>query len=244
MTRRVHVQALVEGELTLDEEPAHYVRDVLRLAPGAAVELFDGGGMAAPGVILSVDRRAVIVRLTAAPSASTANEPALAVTLVAAIPKGDRWEWLLEKACEAGATRIIPLHTARGVVQIAPNKAADKVSRWQKILAGAARQSHRSRSPAISAPMSIKDALAEVADHTLLVPHTSGHDLSLVRAAREASGPIAAWIGPEGGWTDEEIQTLEAAGARCVHMGPRILRAETAAILACALIQAAAGDMG
>lgn len=246
MTRRVHVDSLHASDaIRLDEDAAHYVRDVLRLEPGATVELFDGLGMAAQAVVEAIDRRGVTARLTAPPAPSTAGESPRAVILASAIPKGERWEWCVEKATEAGCAVILPLHTARGVVQIPAQKAADKVARWSKIAAGAARQSHRSLAPRIAPPCSIADAIGQAAGSLMLVPHTSNTSLSLSDAARAAAPgqPISVWIGPEGGWTDDELSQLTAAGATCVHMGPRIWRAETAAVVACALIQSSTGDL-
>ena len=120
--------SLAGGSLPLPHETRHYLMNVLRLGPGEHVELFDGTGR-----VLVVELREGSIALVLSDERSEGRESPLTITLYQAIPKGDRWEWLLEKACEAGVARVVPLQTARSVVKIAPNKADKKLERWRRI---------------------------------------------------------------------------------------------------------------
>ena len=157
----------------LPNDTLHYLQNVLRLSPGERVELFDGTGrvlvvLLGEGSLASVESDA----------RSDGREPPIEITLYQAIPKGDRWEWLLEKACEAGVSRIVPLQTARSVVKIAPNKADKKLARWRRILESAARQCLRTRVPELLSPHRLQDALATPSDS----------ELRLVASTQEAPG--------------------------------------------------------
>ena len=231
----------------LDEAAAHYLRDVLRLRAGARVECFDGQG------------RALVVRLDEVTPAQVlatplheidrdARESGCQVILAHAIPKGDRWDWALEKATELGVAAVWPLVTARGVVQIPPKKVADRVTRWSRQLASAARQCGRAHTPAVEAPRTLPqalDAAQALDDASHLVAHT-GPSLQRLSTWIDEAAPTArvvVWIGPEGGFTEAEVAQLTDAGVHPVSLGPRVLRCETAGVCALSLIQSAWGDL-
>lgn len=230
--------------LPLPSAEAHYMTVVLRLTDSSPLELFSGDGTVARGILKTTDAGTAFLVETVEKSAR--GESPLHITLFQAIPKGKRWEWILEKVCELGVYQIVPLKTARSVVQIPDNRVDTKLPRWQKILASAARQSERTHIPHLSPPLTIQEALNAKAEGLQLVAHTRQEALSPLRILESAPGPhrsLGIWIGPEGGFTDQEFQTLLEAGAHPISLGPRILRADTAPLVAISLAQAAAGDL-
>lgn len=166
-----------------------------------------------------------------------------------AIPKGKRWEMVLEKATELGVARVIPLETKRTVVHISDVKVDRKLDRWERVVNSAARQCERAITPEITAPMDLDEAMEAVSDIPSFVAWARGDTPSLEALLDEQelidARPEAAaiWIGPEGGFDDDEIAMLTKSGVAAFHLGPRILRAETAGLVALTLMQAYLGDL-
>ncbi len=236
------------ADFGLPERVAHYLRDVLRMQSGQRVELFDGSGRVVMATIVEADADKVVVRVDDDRRTERGESPC-AITLLQAMPKGKRFELVLEKATELGVARIIPLETSRTVVHISDAKVDRKLDRWERVVNAAARQCQRTVTPAIAEPMGVGAAIEAVRDMPSFVAHT-GEGLPSVAAALEEAGllgerPAAAgvWIGPEGGFDDDEIGALADAGVRAVHMGPRVLRAETAGLVAVSLLQTYLGDL-
>jgi 16S rRNA (uracil1498-N3)-methyltransferase len=221
------------GRAELTPEASHYLRDVLRLAPGAELELFDGEGGSYPA---RLDEGFLALRLGDRREA----RPALSLWLLAALAKGEKMDLVVQKATELGATQLVPFAAERSVVRLDPEKGEARAERWRRIAAEAARQCGRADVPVVRAPVPLAEALAAVpADHARFVFHQGGEPLP--------TGPrppgVAAVVGPEGGLAEAEVERCEAAGARRVSLGPRVLRAETAAVVATALLQARFGDL-
>lgn len=227
---------LTGSALALPEDTLHYLRNVLRLGPGERVELFDGTGRL---LVVELGEDALVQVLT--DEQSEGRESPLEITLYQAIPKGDRWEWLLEKACEAGVSSIVPLQTARSVVKIAPNKADKKLTRWRRILESASRQCLRARVPDLLAPQRLSEVLAAApnADLRLVASTLSAPTLR----SFEAPTSVDIFIGPEGGWTDDELATLARHDVLPFSMGPRVFRSETAGLAATLLAGTLWGDL-
>jgi 16S rRNA (uracil1498-N3)-methyltransferase len=239
-------EASDEERAELPDEVAHYVRDVLRMRPGDRFELIDGSGAVAEVALAEVDAERVRVEVLSERRDRGAESP-LHITLYQSIPKGDRWDLVLEKSCELGVDAVVAVETARTIVRIPDDKIARRRERWERIVASAARQSGRTVTPAVEGPRPFAETLAD-APALALLAHT-GEDLPSLREAlaRRADDPPASvgiWIGPEGGFTDEEIERARRAGLHAVHLGPRTLRAETAGVAAVAILQALAGDLG
>ncbi|MFW5967023.1 MAG: 16S rRNA (uracil(1498)-N(3))-methyltransferase [Persicimonas sp.] len=236
------------GRFSLPESVAHYLRDVLRMEVGAPVELFDGTGRVIVGSLIEVTDNRVTVRIEEDRHTERGESPC-EVTLVQAIPKGKRWKMVLEKATELGVDRIVPLESKRTVVDIRASKVDRKLERWERIVDAAARQCERTVTPRVTAPKSLEEALEVVAKTPSIVAHTDGDPPGIAGALDELGSDdgrpeaCAVWIGPEGGFTSDEVARLEEAGAQPFHLGPRILRAETAGIIAVGLLQARLGDM-
>lgn len=228
----------------LPDELAHYLRDVLRMSVGDWIELFDGEGRVLEGPLQQVDQRRVVM-VVKEDRLSLKNESPCSITLYQAIPKGKRWRWLLEKATELGVKRIVPVETARTVVTVPEDRVAGKLERWEKVVASAARQSERAQTPDVVAPVDFDEALAYDAAECALVPWAGGEVEALDDILAEQGGVegVDLWIGPEGGFADDEVERLRDNGVLPCRLGPRVLRTETAAIVATALIQNRLGDL-
>ncbi|MCL2204245.1 MAG: 16S rRNA (uracil(1498)-N(3))-methyltransferase [Defluviitaleaceae bacterium] len=226
--------------LTLRGETAHHLLHVLRLKPGARITLCDGNCRDYAAVLREVDAKGASCLLELSPPVLCETEPFIPVTLYQALPKGDKMETVIQKSVELGVHKIIPLYTAHSLVK----NAEKKIARYQKIAEAAAGQSMRGIIPLISPPMKFPQALGEAffPVHWLVaVSPSEAPDHSPPVSLRSffrahASGSIGLWIGPEGGFSPEEITALIAAGATPITLGKRVLRTETAALAALAQI--------
>lgn len=236
------------GQMMLPDRVAHYVRDVLRMERDDRLELFDGTGRIVEVRLQKLSERHVLAQILRNRVTDRGESPC-EITLFQAIPKGKRWETLLEKVTELGVARIIPLETRRTVVKISDKKVSKKLGRWERIIDAAARQSQRTATPSVSEPRSLASALDARSDEPSIVAHTDERPRSVGQMLEDegflaAPQPAASiWIGPEGGFTDEELDKLVDAGVMPCHLGPRILRSETAGIVAVSLLQAFLGDL-
>jgi 16S rRNA (uracil1498-N3)-methyltransferase len=226
MSERFFVSSPISGgRATLFGTEAHHLSHVLRARPGEKVTLFDGSGDEFSARIESIGRSAVELEILERQSVS--REARVRLTLAVALPKGERQRWLVEKAVELGVAKIIPLTTKRGVAQ----PTASAIERLSRSVIEASKQCGRNRLMEIGAPREWTELAVADAEATRLLAHPGGIPL------HEAVAPIAgldqrivAAIGPEGGFTDEEVNQGVTAGWRLVDLGPRILRVETAAI--------------
>jgi 16S rRNA (uracil1498-N3)-methyltransferase len=223
-----------DGQAALTPEARHYLRDVLRLEAGAELELFDGRGAAWPAVLLAGHER---LRLGSRREA----RPALGLWLLAALAKGEKMDFVVQKATELGATGVRAFAAERSVVRLDAGRGQARSGRWARIAAEAARQCGRADVPEVCFSPSLSVALAELPAGLALFTFDPGGEP--LPALPGAPAGVAAVVGPEGGLTLDEVAACEARGARRVSLGPRILRAETAALAAVALLQARFGDM-
>lgn len=231
------LQLTVGATVELSDDRAHYLRDVLRLEPGTLLELFDGTGIAFVAEIRAL--APLTLEILSSRDASESESPC-ALTLFQAIPKGDRFQLVLEKATELGIARIVPLQTARTVVRIPPKKWEARRDRWTRIVESAARQCERAVVPEVSLPASLDVALQSALLDTEWFLDARGG--TPAQAAIGSGETAAIWIGPEGGFTKAEKDRL-AKRAQRVTLGPRILRSETAAITAIAAFQLLTGGL-
>jgi 16S rRNA (uracil1498-N3)-methyltransferase len=240
----VRPEAIARGRVRFDAREAHHLGHVLRLGPGALLEATDGTG------------RHFTVRLeqlapaeawgTVLGEGGPDGESPCAITLAQAILKGERMSWLVQKATELGITRLIPVETERVIARTPAERSSGRRARWERIAREAVKQCRRTVVPVIEAPRPWAAAVAETAQHDVawLLREEGGVPAGL--AAREAGAPrrLLLLVGPEGGFTAAEAALAEAAGARAVSLGPRILRAESAGLVAVALGQHLFGDLG
>jgi len=239
----------IGASFELPARVTHYLNDVLRMQPGEFVDLFDGSGRVILAELLEGDGEQLQV-LIRDDRTRLQGESRCAITLVQAVPKGKRFDLILEKATELGVARIIPLESQRTVVKISADKVDSKLERWERIIDGAARQCRRNITPELSAPMTVDQAIQALQTIPNFVAHTADDLPSLpellgARAANNVAAhpAVALWIGPEGGFDAAEIEALLHEGARPFHLGPRVLRAETAGLVGISLLQAFLGDL-
>ena len=231
-----------DRDLELDSDIAHQVRDVLRLSTGDTLRLLDGEGLEYRAVVTAMDRKRVLVRTTQ-PVPGIAR-PAVRVVLCQGMLKSARYEWILQKGTELGVCEFIPMQCQRSVS--ASEEASDsKMRRWTKITREAVEQSGGSYLPTLREPQPFAAAISDMQPGTIaIIPWEGTRERPLSTTVREqvrdAGGltrvaEIRLFIGPEGGFTPAEIDLSRQAGVIPVTLGARILRAETAAIVAAAL---------
>jgi len=241
---RVYVEdALSTGaRIALRRPAAAHVRRVLRLEAGDSVTLFNGDGSDYPARIAAMHRDAVEIEVTG--TAPARAESPLAVTLVQGIARAERMDLVMQKATELGVSAIVPVTTARSVVKLDADSRARKSAHWRGIVVAACEQCGRARIPRLMEAVTLESWLAAPADadtcRLLLAPDA---EQSLVVAATGAKR-VELLVGPEGGLADPERIAARDAGYRAGRLGPRILRSETAALAALAVLQSSGGDLG
>jgi len=219
-----------------------HLQRVLRLREGDQVTLFDDAGQEHAGVVLSLSPRVAHVRITA--SHAPARESPLAITLYQGVPKGRKMDLVVEKATELGAHAIVPFTSAFSIGTAAA--AETKRERWQRIALAAAKQSGRTAVPAILAARTFREILVDAAAHEVKLLFYEGAGVTPFDAATartRSAAHAAVIVGPEGGFSQEEVGAAQAAGFALVGLGPRVLRTETAALVTVTLVQAAWGDL-
>jgi 16S rRNA (uracil1498-N3)-methyltransferase len=240
-TPRFFVEAseLSGSEITLTGDAHHYATKVVRVARGESVRLFDDQGREFEGVVGDIDARRIVIRVTG--ERAPLPEPPVRLTVCAGGLKADKMAWVVQKCAELGVARLVPLITARTVAR------DPKSERWRKISLEASRQCGRASVMAVEEPRLLADSLALVAEGELaLALHEREQHRGLRAILREQpqAATVTIWVGPEGGFSAEEATAMEAAGALPVSLGPRFLRAETAAIAAAAIVLYDLGDLG
>ena len=232
---------LVDGaKITLGEEAYHHLVVVLRRIRGDAIVLFNGRGGEYPATIETVGKRQLGVRI--GPLRNVERESPLAITLVQAVSKGERMDYTIQKAVELGVTAIQPVITDRVVVRLDAERWARKQEHWQGIVVAACEQSGRTRIPRVAPVRDLNDWMPTCpTDAFRLI-------LSLTvtpTVARRAPGqPVVLLVGPEGGWSEIERKLADLAGFAGLALGPRVLRTETAGVVALSVLQSQWGDMG
>lgn len=223
------------SQVSLEGEAFHHLCRVLRLKEGDRLYALDGQGMLYHVTLDAVSKDRAQGHVTASEPAG--GEPPVPITLAAAIPKGERWEWILQKATELGVTRILPLMTSRTVVQVDARKAADKQARWQKIVLEAAEQCERGRVPEVLPPKPFAAFVKSPPEGLMLAClERAGHALPQVLEAAARPEAVTVVVGPEGGFTPQEAEQMLAIGAKGISLGRRILRAETASLAVLAML--------
>ena len=240
---RVYVDSPLapETDLRLPEAAAYHVARVLRLREGAIITAFDGSGFDFRCEILSVKGDDVRVRVGAR-SAGLAESP-LRITLVQAVSRSERMDWTLQKATELGVRTIVPVLSARSVVRLDERQAEKKMRHWQAIVAAACEQCGRSTVPEVRMPQDLGRYLASpMREGQRLVLSPTGP--ASLAGLSSMGARVELLIGPEGGFEDVELDRAAATGFTPVRLGPRVLRTETAGIVALAVLQSLWGDLG
>jgi 16S rRNA (uracil1498-N3)-methyltransferase len=238
---RLFLERDLSGDkLALDEREAHYLGHVLRLQRGDELVAFNGLGTERSASVVSLQRRGAELDLRATVDALPASR--LELTLVQALPKSDAMDLIVQKATELGARAIVPVYTEFSVVKLDSERAERRVEHWRKIAQSACEQCGRHVPPAIREP----GPLAEALDTLTAASTRLALDLDARARLADAGAPpqhLAVAVGPEGGFGASDWRRLDAARFARVGLGPRALRAETAALAVCAVAQSLWGDL-
>ncbi|MGH1360497.1 MAG: 16S rRNA (uracil(1498)-N(3))-methyltransferase [Burkholderiaceae bacterium] len=250
MTPRVYLSpANQTGEqVELDAEQSLYLTQALRLKSGAALVVFDGRGGRREATFDKADKRRATIRL--GPAVAGVSCGPLNLTLIQGVASGDRMDWVVEKAVELGVARIMPVICAQTSIKLTAERAAKRLAHWNRIAVAACRQSGRDDLPELTPVGSLTSALSTVTQSAtpgfVLHPANSQPLTGLLGKfgnnlpARQLS--LCVLVGPESGLTAAELQEAQGAGLATASLGPRVLRTETAGLVAAAIIQAALGD--
>ena len=234
--RRFFVNEVHSGRAQVRGEDAHHLTRVLRVEAGQKYEISDNRAVYVAEV---EEARKDLVSFSIL-ERLPAPEPPANISILAALIKFDRFEWMIEKTTELGVTSIVPFMAERSDKGL-DRAAVKRIGRWRKIACEASEQSRRARLPEISDPVPFREAIAAPPGVRLALDELAGAPplLSALPLERAAGANIALLVGPEGGWTDRERSGFQPAGWMPVSLGGTILRAETAAIAAAAVLMAA-----
>ncbi|WP_339462523.1 16S rRNA (uracil(1498)-N(3))-methyltransferase [Pseudomonas sp. EA_105y_Pfl2_R69] len=225
------------GQHELPEAQAHYIGRVLRHAAGDAVQLFDGSGQEYLGELIEVGKKSVRVELRET-LAGMAESP-LSIHLGQGLSRGERMDWAIQKATELGASQISPIVSARCEVRLKDERADKRMAHWRQIAISACEQCGRSLLPQINPPATLEQWLEQVEADLKLVLHPVAEPW----ASHPQPASLAMLIGPEGGLSEDEVQQAMARGFHAARLGPRVLRTETAPVVALSVAQQLWGDL-
>ena len=240
----VNPEKIINNVVTINGEDAIHILKVLRLKEGDLIEVCDGMGTDYKGTLIKVAKEEVEVLLED-PKPSI-GEPQIRVTLYQGIPKSSKMDLVIQKCVELGVYSIVPVVTARTVVDLSsPGKEQKKVARWQKIAEEAAKQSGRGIIPNVHEPVSYDTVMDQVSDPIKLIPWEEERNTGLREALQsiDRAGDISILIGPEGGFEEAEVMKAKERGWKVVTLGPRILRTETAGMAVLSAIMFYMGEM-
>lgn len=246
LTRVFVDAALTAGELLpLPPGPAQHLVKVLRLQAGATIRVFNGRGGEFDATIESAGKQQVLARIGTHHAID--RESPLRVTLLQGVARGERMDFVLQKATELGVAAVVPVLASRSTVRLDQDGAERKRAHWHGVLAGACEQCGRNVLPTLHAAARLPVALAKCDSALKLVlePTTDAATLQqLLKALPEGrNASVCLLVGPEGGLDADELRTAKEAGFVSCRLGPRVLRTETAALAALAALQALAGDL-
>lgn len=231
-------------EVRFTREQAHQLCHVLRLNVGDVLVVLDNTGAEYDVTLTTVAGRQATGQIVARREAP--GEPRVQITLFQSLLARHKFEWVLQKGTEIGVARFVPVQNQRSIAR-AKQIDTNKLARWRRILTEAAEQSHRGRIPRVEEPVTWDKILPQLSNFDCsLIADPSGNTRSIEEALRQADRPLSAvalLIGPEGGFTADEVKRACENGATPISLGPRILRTETAAIVASALILYELGEM-
>src|SRR5690242_12892495 len=233
-----------EGRGIVHGRELTHLMKVLRLRPGDFVTVFDNSGWEHEAIIETLTSERGELKIVE--SHATHCDPSLPITLAVGLTKGEKLDWVIEKATELGVTTIVPFSSNYTVPKLDKDKIHKRAERWRKIAVSAAKQCGRSRIPEVRSLCSFENFLSEPWPETLKLifwENESEQSLrELFQKCRETKSVLLA-IGPEGGFSKSEVELANTRGFQSVHMGRRILRAETAALAALTLVQFLWGDL-
>lgn len=226
--------------IALSEREAHYLGTVLRLKRGDRLLAFNGRGQERHASVRAMTRR--LTELDLLEPATPLREPGLDLTLLQALPKGEAMDLIVQKATELGVRAIVPVATDFSVVRLADERAARRMEHWSRIAQSACEQCGRHRPTEIRPVASLEACLEAVPESAVKLALDTGSDAAFTPGAAPGA-EVFLLVGPEGGFSEADLARIDAAGFAALRLGPRTLRAETAAIVASALLQHVWGDL-
>jgi 16S rRNA (uracil1498-N3)-methyltransferase len=232
------------GVLKVEGDEFKHIRRVLRLGRGDEIRLFDGSGKDYEGTIVEEGPFSVSIRVHQI--LSSRKEPVLEITLAQSLLKGEKMDFLVQKAVELGIKRIAPFVSSRSIPVLEAKKGLERQKRWEKIAIGASKQCGRCFIPQIDLPVSFLETLESAPKDSLrlILWEEEGKGLKEILRKREGTKEIFFVVGPEGGLSHEEVEEAKRARFLPVTLGQRVLRAETASLSFLSIIQYEWGDMG
>jgi len=241
----VTAESIAPPTIRITGQLLHHLRDSLRLRLGDELTLIDQSGTRYRTEVAQVTTKALEARILDQTTARPRTAPTL--ILAQAILKGEKMDWVIQKATELGVDHIVPVHTKHGVVKIQPERLNHQRARWERIALEAAQQSERWTLATIDVPTDLPHLFREQTYATtkiILSERSRDQSLTKVPLTTNTEQAILILIGPEGGWDVEELRLAGEAGFQAVTIGQRILRAETAAIAAVSILQSRLGELG
>lgn len=242
----VNSQNISDTHIMIDGENVNHIKNVLRLQIGDEIIINDRQGHDYKCIINAIEQGTIIALIDSV--THSLSEPQVEVILFQSLIKGEKMDWVIQKAVEIGVTKIIPICTTRCVVKIEnPKKTISKVERWNKIAESAAKQSGRGVVPEVFAPITFLEGLNYTQQNDLcaLIPYEKEYEVGIRKVLNTTEAKsFGIFIGPEGGFTEQEIQEALHQGVHSVSLGNRILRSETASLVTLANIMYEMGEMG
>lgn len=241
---RIHVDAPLQPgtRVGLPEGAAQHLLRVLRMTSGDPVVLFNGDGFDYAARLGSTARRGADAEVSAQTPPAAAESP-LKLTLAQAVARGEKMDWVLQKATELGVSAIVPLQSERTEVRLDAERAARRMQHWRGVVVAACEQCGRAVVPTLVEPVGLERFAADTSHPRprMLLDPDGDHAIGSLPAD---IGAATLAVGPEGGWSERDIDILRAGGYRGMRLGPRVLRTETAGPVALAALQARFGDLG
>lgn len=236
---------LTADRAVLTDAGYHHVRHVLRFKPGDEIIVFDGAGRECYGVLELYQGETAVVRILG--DAGRSTESALDLTIAPCLAKGKKIDLVVEKVIELGADRVCVITSERSVGRLSADQALDRVERWRRIAKSASEQSGRSVIPVIERIRTFEEFVSQKPEDVLGILFATGAERSSAATLRQRFPDVTrvmVIVGPEGGFSDKEVELAQSHGFVTVGLGPRVLRTETAAIVAAAVCQHLWGDLG
>lgn len=242
----VEEKDIKENQVTIKGDEARHIAQVLRLKERDRIKVFTEKGKEYLTEIIQVSKKEVMGKILNEKKLTT--EPRVLITLVQGLPKSNKMDFIVQKVTELGVKKVIPVITQRTIVRLDKEKAGKRRNRWQRIALEAAKQSGRAIIPEVDAITTFVQSLSNISEENLnLIPWEEEETTSLkevLKSITDHREPLTVFIGPEGGFTSEEVEAAKEKGAVPVSLGPRLLRTETAGLVTLAMILYELGDMG
>ena len=239
-------QCITPPTVSVTGDLLRHLRDSLRIEVGETILVSDGEDRRYRTAITAITKQSMTGRVIDVIPRPSPRAPSL--ILGQALVKGEKMDWVIQKTTELGVQTILPIQSRQSIVQLKTDRIEAQTARWQRIAREAAQQSEQWRVPTIASPRSLSSCVTQSPARSLTLILTERGDrigsLASIQLPTSPEASILVLVGPEGGWTEEEVATADGAGSIPVTLGPKILRAETAAILAIGILQYRLGELG